>query len=174
MRHNLILFRIFVNACRCHTFNYYAIWYWPKIYIIVKQLSNANPTIKRHTENIQKFVENAVAIPPTKPNKFDMTNEGIRPYRSAIQPNNKPPTIAPQKKIDCAIDGSAELSQTHSNCKTIKTIKINLKWMLVQTPPQIAYFSWNGRIRNFDLIKFPSIFASNSFPAWIRFCYSVW
>lgn len=67
---------------------------------MVKQLSNAKPTTKRDSVNETKSYENAVAIPPTNPNIFVPTRAGMRPYRSAITPNNSPPTIAPQKNID--------------------------------------------------------------------------
>lgn len=56
-------------------------------------------------------------MPPMNPNKFVAIKAGTRPYRSAISPNRSPPTIAPQKNIDCANVGNAALSQTHSNCK---------------------------------------------------------
>lgn len=47
---------------------YYLIYHiLPKIYIIVKQLSNASPTKKRHTQNSQKLLQKAVAIPATNP-----------------------------------------------------------------------------------------------------------
>lgn len=88
---------------------------WPRIYIIVKQLSNANPTMKRHNVNVTKLFENAVRMPPTKPNRFEPTSAGMRPYRSAIHPKSSPPTMAPQKNTDWAIDGRAALSHTHSN-----------------------------------------------------------
>lgn len=71
----------------------------PKIYIIVKQLSNAKPTTNRHNENDQKLPLNAVATPAIKPIILQPTNAGIRPKRSAIHPNIKPPTIAPKKNI---------------------------------------------------------------------------
>lgn len=85
------------------------------MYIIVKQLSNENPTINRKIQNDVKLYEKAVATPPIKPIILVATKAGIRPYRSAINPNSKPPQIAPQKNIDCATDGNAALSQTHSN-----------------------------------------------------------
>lgn len=72
----------------------------PKMYIIVKQLSNANPIKKRHNVKLTKLYENAVATPATNPIKFEPINAGIRPKRSATQPNKSPPTIAPQKNID--------------------------------------------------------------------------
>lgn len=81
-------------------FLYKTIFYLPKIYIIVKQLSNANPTINRKKANEIKLNEYADAIPPMKPSIFVPTNAGIRPYRSAITPNRRPPTMAPQKNID--------------------------------------------------------------------------
>lgn len=59
-------------------------------------------------------------MPPMNPNKFVAIKAGTRPYRSAIKPNNNPPTIAPQKNIDCANVGNAALSQTHSNYEEIK------------------------------------------------------
>lgn len=86
----------------------------PKIYIIVKQLSNANPTKNRHNVNVQNCDVNAVRTPAINPNTLHPHNDGIRPKRSAIHPNNKPPTIAPQKNIDCDIAGNAAFSQTHS------------------------------------------------------------
>lgn len=89
----------------------------PKMYIIVKQLSNANPTKKRHNVNVQNCVVNAVITPATKPNKLHPHSDGIRPNLSAIQPNSSPPTMAPQKNIDCAIAGNAALLHTHSCCK---------------------------------------------------------
>lgn len=70
------------------------------MYIMVKQLSKANPTKNRQTVKVQKLFVNAVAIPAIAPKTFVPISDGILPYRSAIQPNNKPPTIAPQKKID--------------------------------------------------------------------------
>lgn len=42
----------------------------PKIYIIVKQLSNASPTKKRHMQNIQKLLQKAVATPAINPTRF--------------------------------------------------------------------------------------------------------
>lgn len=73
----------------------------------MKQLSNANPTMNRKTQNDTKLYENAVPTPPINPSKFVPTKAGIRPYRSAIKPNSNPPTIAPKKNIDCANDGNA-------------------------------------------------------------------
>lgn len=81
----------------------------------MKQLSNANPTKKRHNVNDQKLPVKAVATPATKPNKLHPHNDGMRPKRSAIHPNKRPPMIAPQKNTDCAIVGRAALSQTHSS-----------------------------------------------------------
>lgn len=71
------------------------------MYIIVKQLSNANPTKNRQIINSQKFAQYAVPIPAAKPIKLHPANAGIRPNLSAIQPNNKPPQMAPKKKTDC-------------------------------------------------------------------------
>lgn len=79
---------------------------------MVKQLSNAIPTKKRHRQKLQKVVQNTVAIPPTSPAILVPIKAGILPYRSATQPKINPPSIAPQKKIDCAVDGKAELEQT--------------------------------------------------------------
>lgn len=56
-------------------------------------------------------------MPPMNPSKFVAIKAGTRPYRSAIKPNNNPPSIDPQKNIDCANVGKAALSQTHSNCE---------------------------------------------------------
>lgn len=91
----------------------------PRIYIIVKQLSKAIPTRKRQTQKCQKLVQNAVAMPPTKPTKFVPTRAGILPIRSAIQPKINPPKIAPQKKMDWAVCGRAEFSQTQFCYKII-------------------------------------------------------
>ena len=44
----------------------------PNIYIIVKQLSNAKPTRKRHKLKVQKLLENAVATPVNDDN-YDET-----------------------------------------------------------------------------------------------------
>lgn len=85
------------------------------MYIIIKQLSNANPSKNRQNVNTQKLPENAVATPAIKPNKFEPINAGIRPNRSAIQPNNKPPKTAPMKNIACAMAGNAALSHTQSS-----------------------------------------------------------
>ena len=72
----------------------------PNMYIMVKQLSNAKPTKKRIKANCQKFVTNAVSTPAAKPTKFEPINAGMRPNLSAIQPNSRPPTMAPKKNID--------------------------------------------------------------------------
>lgn len=87
------------------------------MYIIVKQLSNANPTKNRHKENCQKFETNIVATPAIKPIKLHPTNEGTLPNLSAIHPNKRPPTIAPRKNIDWASVGRVDFSQTHSSLK---------------------------------------------------------
>lgn len=71
------------------------------MYIIVKQLSKANPTRNLHKLNCQKFVTNAVPTPAANPIKLQPANAGILPYLSAIHPNSNPPQIAPKKKIDC-------------------------------------------------------------------------
>lgn len=67
---------------------------------MVKQLSKAKPTRNLQKQNAQKLWTPAVAMPATKPTKFVPTNAGILPYESAIQPNIKPPIIAPPKNID--------------------------------------------------------------------------
>lgn len=90
----------------------------------MKQLSNANPNMKRQNVNDQKLPVNAVATPNTAPNKLQPISDGIRPKRSAIQPNSKPPTTAPMKNIACAIAGNAAFSHTQSSCNRIKTITI--------------------------------------------------
>lgn len=84
----------------------------PRMYIIVKQLSKAIPTKKRQTQNDQNDVQNAVAMPPTNPAMLVPIKAGILPYRSAIHPKINPPSIAPPKKMDCAVEGRAELEQT--------------------------------------------------------------
>lgn len=85
------------------------------MYIMVKQLSNANPIIKRQNVKVTKLYENAVAMPAAHPIKFDPIKAGTRPKRSAIQPKRSPPTMAPQKNIDWAMVGNAAFSQTHSS-----------------------------------------------------------
>lgn len=82
------------------------------MYIIVKQLSKAIPTKNLQTQNDQNVVQKAVAIPPIKPAKLVPTKAGILPYLSAIQPKTNPPSMAPQKKMDCAVEGNAEFEQT--------------------------------------------------------------
>lgn len=69
------------------------------MYIIVKQLSKAMPTKKRQTQNVQKELQNAVAIPAANPTKLVPTSAETLPCLSASQPNTKPPNIAPPKKI---------------------------------------------------------------------------
>lgn len=49
------------------------------MYIIVKQLSNAKPTKKRHIINCQKLYVNAVEIPATHPTILHPTSAGILP-----------------------------------------------------------------------------------------------
>lgn len=84
---------------------------------MVKQLSNARPTRKRHTQKAQKVVTKAVAIPAMNPIRLVQTSAGILPYRSAIHPKISPPRMAPPKNTACAIVGNAALSQTHPSCK---------------------------------------------------------
>lgn len=79
---------------------------------MVKQLSKAIPTKNLQTQNDQKDVQNAVAMPPTKPAILVPIKAGILPYLSAIHPKISPPNIAPPKKIDCAVEGNAEFEQT--------------------------------------------------------------
>lgn len=85
------------------------------MYIIVKQLSKANPTKNLHKANCQKFPVKAVKSPAIKPTILHPAKAGTLPNLSAIQPNNRPPTIAPMKNIDCASVGSVEFSQTQFN-----------------------------------------------------------
>lgn len=87
------------------------------MYIIVKQLSKANPTKNLHRANCQKFPVKAVSTPAMKPIILHPAKAGTLPNLSAIQPNNRPPTIAPMKNIDCANVGSVEFSQTQFNLK---------------------------------------------------------
>lgn len=77
------------------------------MYIMVKQLSKANPTKKRQRQNCQKDEEKAVRTPAARPVRLVPTRAGMRPYRSAIQPKISPPTMAPQKKMAWAIVGRA-------------------------------------------------------------------
>lgn len=86
---------------------------------MVKQLSNANPTMNLHSVNVQNVVEKAVSMPPTSPTILAPINAGIRPHVSAIQPNTRPPVIAPKKYTEEVVDGSAALSHTQSNCGNI-------------------------------------------------------
>lgn len=53
--------------------------------------------------NDQKLVANAVMTPAAPPTTFAPIRAGTRPKRSAIQPNNRPPVIAPQKNTDCKV-----------------------------------------------------------------------
>lgn len=46
---------------------------------MVKQLSKARPTRKRHTQNAQKVVTKEVAIPAMKPMRLVQTSAGILP-----------------------------------------------------------------------------------------------
>lgn len=85
---------------------------------MVKQLSNAIPTTKRQRQNDQNVEQNVVAMPPISPAILVPIKAGILPYLSAIQPKTNPPSIAPQKKIACAVDGSAEFEHTQFNCKS--------------------------------------------------------
>lgn len=84
----------------------------PKMYIIAKQLSNANPKRNRHKANCQKLLANAVSIPAKKAIILAPTRAGIRPCRSAIRPNIKQPTMAPTKKILCDPNDSKMSSHT--------------------------------------------------------------
>lgn len=81
---------------------------------MVKQLSKAIPTRKRQTAKVQNEEHIVVAMPPMKPTKLVPTKAGILPMRSAIHPKTKPPRMAPQKKMDWAVLGSAALSHTQS------------------------------------------------------------
>lgn len=47
---------------------------------MVKQLSNANPTKKRHNVNCQKVLVKAVATPAKNPIKLAPISAGILPY----------------------------------------------------------------------------------------------
>lgn len=170
------------HLCLCCT----SVWTWtsivllPNIYIIVKQLSNANPTMNRKKANDAKLNEYADATPPMKPSILVPTNAGIRPYRSAIMPNMRPPKMAPQKKIDWAKDGSAALSHTHSyyvKWKIMRGKKQNLNFhpfvptcnrKNVKPTATKTYFSGNCRIRHFIFIEFPSILARHCGPFGIR------
>lgn len=49
------------------------------MYIIVKQLSNANPTKNRHKQNPQKPPTKAVETPAVNPMTLQPTNAGILP-----------------------------------------------------------------------------------------------
>lgn len=101
--------------CVCKLYKYLfrkLVQYWPNMYIIVKQLSKAMPTRNLQTQNDQKVVQNVVAIPPMNPAMLVPTRAGILPNLSAIHPKTNPPNMAPQKKIDCAVEGRAEFSQT--------------------------------------------------------------
>lgn len=102
-------------------------FYSPKMYIIVKQLSKANPTRNRHKLNCQKLPTKAVAIPATNPIELQPAKAGIRPYRSAIHPNNNPPQIAPKKKIDWDNVGKKSFSHTQSSSVAIVLYGISVK-----------------------------------------------
>lgn len=72
------------------------------MYIKVKQLSNPMPTKNRQIVNCQKLVENAVSVPKTKLTRLEPMRAGMRPKWSDTQPNTRPPTMAPRKKVTCA------------------------------------------------------------------------
>lgn len=139
-------------------YDWFLIWVdWPKIYIIVKQLSIAIPTMKRHNVNVTKLFVNAVEIPPTKPHRFAATSAGIRPYRSAIQPKSKPPTMEPQKNTAWAIVVRSSYSQTHSNWNRMD---INFHFIeFVFCLPQ-----WRWLNMEFRLCRIPSHYCMESFP----------
>lgn len=66
------------EAINCF-FQLYSLQKLPNMYMIVKQLSKANPTKNRHIVKLQKLSVNAVATPATAPKMFVATRAGIRP-----------------------------------------------------------------------------------------------
>jgi len=95
------------------------------MYIMVKQLSKAKPTKKRHNANFQKLSASTVATPARNPVTFAPTSAGILPYLSAIHPKIRPPKIAPTKKTLWAVVGSALFSHTHPSCNQ----RSNYSWI---------------------------------------------
>lgn len=115
------------------------------MYIIVKQLSKANPTKKRHKVNCQKLTVNAVATPARNPIKLAPIKAGILPYWSAIHPKINPPKIAPMKKILWAMVGSASYWQTHPSCN--RKLQSNDLLLITITISQEFYSNFNATIK---------------------------
>lgn len=114
---------------------------------MVKQLSKANPTKKRHKVNCQNVSVNAVATPARNPIKLAPIKAGILPYWSAIHPKISPPKIAPTKKILWAMVGRASYWQTHPSCQQKPTVE----WFTLGDDKRSQEFRKNVHVP----IKFP-------------------
>lgn len=101
----------------------------PRMYIIVKQLSKANPTKNRQRVNCQKFVARAVKHPAMQPTTLHPTSAGILPYLSAMNPKINPPKMAPTKNMLWEIVGNAASSQTQSYLINNKNMKNSINLM---------------------------------------------
>lgn len=82
---------------------------------MLMQLSKAKPVKNLQTAKDQKVFVLAVAIEAKNPMLLQSIKAGIRPLWSAIHPKSKPPTMEPQKKIDCAVDMRYSRSHTQSS-----------------------------------------------------------
>lgn len=74
--------------------------YSPKMYIIRKLLSTANPDTNLESENIGTFMEKTVIPFPIRAITLAKISTGNRPILSAKAPNICVPTTDPTKNID--------------------------------------------------------------------------
>lgn len=76
---------------------------------MTKLLSVANPAINLQHAKATTFVAKIVAPLPSRAIKFEITNIGTRPIRSAHTPKHKEPITDPIKNNDCpSVDFHAE------------------------------------------------------------------
>lgn len=87
----------------------------PKMYIIKKLLSTANPDMNREIEKIGTLVENRVIPLPMRAIILEKISTGRRPIESANEPNTCVPTTEPTKNIDCPIVDFHAESHTQFN-----------------------------------------------------------
>lgn len=87
----------------------------PKMYIIKKLLSTANPDTKREIEKIGTVDEKTVIPLPINAITLAKIKTGKRPMRSAIAPKNCVPTTEPTKNIDWPIVDFHAESHTQFN-----------------------------------------------------------
>lgn len=66
-----------IGILNCYSVRYCILL--PNMYIIVKQLSKANPTKNRQIVKLQKLFVNAVAMPAIAPKMFAPIRDGILP-----------------------------------------------------------------------------------------------